>query len=198
MKIEISTDYDVHYDFTRNDDLRLEIKPSDLDSAPVAKIANVRVDIDLSIQHRDVPRNPTMSPVISFARLTKQKCLSITVKNFNPPLQPGQPNRLLKWVGEVKEFETVIVTAFVGDIRRGERGTFVAGTGSDRGPYRLTTRARNLGMYEMLKGIVTPLLGPWVWHDAPFQGECYLEFHPRRHWASVSAAQATIPSAQQG
>lgn len=191
-KIAVSDCNACDYDKTKLWVTSIFMLPSKFQLVPFFQIQNVEVHIDCGVKSCD-RSNATTASLVDFARQTTRTTLMITLKNFNHKINAKTPHVALGWLSQITTFETVTVTAIAGGImpRDSSQSTL---SGSEHGKYGLHVRSRNRIMYDEVKGLLKPVLGPFTWHNAAVQGERYLEFHPRSHYihrySSYDAARA--------
>ena len=117
---------------------------------------------------------------VKAAIVTPSKSCTITLTNFHISMDYFDRARAaLRSIPQLNRFRSVKVVALAGEFAKADGSIGWPGSGSDRGIWRMMTRARNYGMYKMVKTFSEPDLGPCVWHRARWQEHSFLEFHPR-------------------
>lgn len=145
-----------------------QVKPLGLPWTAASRISNVEFHIDL-MNTRDM--SYILDDFFDLVARTKQDCLTIVLKNFNPASLPACGNRILPGSLWIRPFKRVMVTAIANEV--------LNAAGEEQN--RWVLRARNRRMYDLVKKEWEPVLGLSTWHNASCQEDCYIEFKPEGH-----------------
>ena len=172
----------------------LHCRPFTPPSVPINKIRNVEVQLQMIEDLASYPNvcfwisqprgeeerqkqlnKARMKLVTLLLTRTEQRVLRIILKEFDTNGWHAIATQHFDWIPEGGSLKVVSVTALASQTSKSSL------SGPNEPHTELVMRARNRCMYDVVKRILAPKLGPSTWHDGTLAEERYLKFEPQKH-----------------